>query len=212
MTEDRVERLRTARNVASIVTAVCAALLAAAVLGANIWGWKFNSSGYVSPPSGILEAVEEDEDSWGSATTSPDGSFQVMTEVWSVTDATWTAVATGWRGASSHVLISFKNVGDKQLDNVTVSFEAPDDVVYVTGSALMIMLKYPNGVPASDGPAWNVGSYAPGGVSYMLFDLRLPPSTSTCGTESYSVAGSVTVDGVTAMNSASITATTHCRN
>lgn len=89
-------------------------------------------------------------------------------------------------GETVDFLLTYKNTGNAQQDNVTFRDKLPAHLSYVAGSAVYGNSKFPKGTKATDdvtGAGVNVGSYAPGANAWLIFSAKVDNKESlTCGT------------------------------
>lgn len=92
--------------------------------------------------------------------------FTIKKQVRKAGETTWQDKIVAKVGEKVEFLISYRNTGTVQQDNVVVKDALPVGVSYVAGSSMLANSKHPNGKKANDGVATNglnIGSYAPQG-------------------------------------------------
>ena len=97
----------------------------------------------------------------------------------------WKEEVTVNKGDTVEYQLRVANNGQTQLDNIVVGDNLPPYMTYVPGSTKLKNSNFPNGTTASDNITTGgieIGSAAPGGVSYILFQAKVASTFSEgCG-------------------------------
>lgn len=87
----------------------------------------------------------------------------------------WKKDLTAEPGEKVAYRIKYKNTGEVQHDNVVVKDQLPKHMNYVKGSTKLFNSQNMNGKQLNDdvaGKGINIGSHAPGGASYVVFEAQ----------------------------------------
>jgi uncharacterized repeat protein (TIGR01451 family) len=79
-------------------------------------------------------------------------------------------------GEEAEYMISYKNTGTTQQNDVVVKDSLPKGMTYVVGSSKLMNGSNPNGAPIADGVTAGgirIGNYAPGATAFVLFRAKV---------------------------------------
>jgi uncharacterized repeat protein (TIGR01451 family) len=97
--------------------------------------------------------------------------------------STWVTNTQAQTGDTLAYLITVKNEGNTQLNNVIVRDSLPPGLQYVAGSARLYNSNHPSGMVISDNlinGGVNTGNYTPGADVKIRFQAIIPADQSTC--------------------------------
>ncbi len=101
----------------------------------------------------------------------------ITKQVRKVGDSAWVTQMNANPGDTIQYMITFKNEGNTVLNNVIVGDNLPPHETYVAGTTMLKNGNNPSGVKiANDNIAnggINVGSYNPGAVGYVMFNVKI---------------------------------------
>jgi len=129
----------------------------------------------------------------------------------------WTKSYTAKPGEKVDFLVNYKNIGEKQHNNVVLRDTLPEGLSYVDGSTVYGNSKTPEGVRASDnianGTGINVGSYAAGANAWAIFTAQVTSKDKLeCGKNTLTNVAKVTVDGGYIEDTADVTVSKECED
>jgi uncharacterized repeat protein (TIGR01451 family) len=113
----------------------------------------------------------------------------------------WATSITANPGETVQYMISYKDTGNSDQNNVVIRDNLPPKVTYVPGTTMLKNTTNPNGVlynsDAVTTNGINVGNYNPGGAAYVLFDAKLPSEDQlTCGANQFRNVGIAKPEGM----------------
>lgn len=125
--------------------------------------------------------------------------FSVTKQVSEAGKNKWTDNVSAKPGDTVDFLISYKNTGTVQQDNVVIQDTLPQGLSYVAGSSFLANSGNPNGIETDDGVTdggINVGSYSPNGDAYLKFSATVGNDLPACGPNTLrNVAKVITANG-----------------
>lgn len=128
----------------------------------------------------------------------------------------WNENIAAQPGETVDYRIQYRNTGDVQQDDVVVKDQLPEHMSYVPGTSKLYNSQHPNGFQLSDGVVTdqgvNIGSHAPGGVSYVVFQAKAASADELeCGVNTLTNKASVTTDYGSKDDTADVTVPKECQ-
>lgn len=141
--------------------------------------------------------------------------FTVEKQVSKKGENKWTKNYTAQPGETVDYLVSYKNTGDAQQDNVTMKDTLPTGMTYAAGSSTLGNSINPNGIKTNDTittEGLNVGSYKAGGNAWVIFSAKVPTEDKlACGDNKLHNVARVTSVGAYKEDSADVTVKKTCQ-
>lgn len=131
---------------------------------------------------------------------------------------TWTTNNTANPGDTLEYMITYKNMGNTQQNNVVIRDNLPPKMSLVPGTTYLKNTTNPNGVlynsDAVTAGGIVVGNYSPGAAAYVKFEVKVPSADQlTCGANEFRNVGVAKPEGMNEYyNTAITTVTKSCGN
>ncbi len=146
--------------------------------------------------------------------------FEMSKQVRKHTTATggWADSITANPGEEVDYLISYKNSGEAQQDNVVVKDSLAAATTYQTGSSKLISSLTPSGAPISDNVTTpngvNIGSYSPSGNAFVVFSAKVGEEKDLpqCGNNTLRNTATVEAGGGSLQDTADVVVNKKCEN
>ncbi len=127
----------------------------------------------------------------------------------------WTDTFAAQPGETVDYLITYKNTGEVQQDNVVVKDNLPDSETYVPGSTVLGNGKTPQGAKVSDNVTTsgvNIGSYLPGANAWVIFSAKVASNDNlpACGPNKLHNVASVETDNGNKQDTADVSTEKTC--
>jgi len=131
-------------------------------------------------------------------------------------DTEWKENVNAKAGDIVEFQLTYRNTGNTNQMNVTISDKLPAGLTYISGSTKIRDGIRPNGASLPDGIIGSglvLGNYAPAAAAYVLFEAKVSPKTSdlVCGDNKINNIGKVTVGTDSKEDDASVTVKKDCK-
>lgn len=151
------------------------------------------------------------------AQVAPTNTFEVSKLARKHGATNWVESVAAQPGEKVDFLISYRNTGGVQQNDVTFRDTLPTGLTYVPGSTKWYNASHQGGVATSDnltnGVGINVGSYAPGANAWVIFSATVNGNDAlpNCGPNTLVNAGKVTTGGGSITDNANVTVDKSCK-
>lgn len=128
----------------------------------------------------------------------------------------WSKSVEAKPGDSIDYMVTYRNTGQTQQDNVTIKDSLPAATTYTAGSSKLTTTQTPNGAPVSDNvtkpSGINIGSYAPTGTAYTTFTAKVGQESELpkCGNNVLRNTATVETDNGTKSDYADVIVNKNC--
>ncbi len=140
--------------------------------------------------------------------------FTIQKQVSETGKNDWKDSLTVQPGQTVDYLLSYKNTGTTQQDNVILKDKLPAGMTYVAGSTSVANSANPNGAKGDDGVTTtgiNYGSYAPNGNLFVKFSAKVPSADKLkCGKNALVNTVTVTTPNGSKTDEVTVEVTTEC--
>lgn len=140
--------------------------------------------------------------------------FSVTKQVSATGQNKWGKDYAAKLGDTVDFLVTYKNIGNVQQDNVVVRDLLPKGLTYVDGSSVLANSVSPKGAKTDDGATsngLNIGSYAPNGNAFLKFSAKVADKIDACGQVTLKNIATISTDNGNKNDTATVTVTVECK-
>lgn len=141
--------------------------------------------------------------------------FTVTKQVRKAGETTWVESVASKPGETVEYLVTYKNTGTTQQNDVVINDILPKGVSYVAGTTVLKNTTNPNGLTVSDNitkGGINIGNYASGAAAYVKFSGKIDSNDSlpTCGANTLQNIAKAQTNNGTKQDTADVTVNKDC--